>query len=134
MNGWTMPIAVLIGSISSIITILLWQHGTYKKMAIEQNYNIQRFKLGKRYKLKEQELPKKQSKNLLEQLGKLDRNTISKALEFLTPGEEIPEEEDDIVSILKNVVAKNPEMVSEFLKGLSKGSTDKTSGSGSIFE
>ena len=119
--SYELALATLIGSFSSIITILLWQRGTWKKMSLEHAYNIQRFKLGKKYKMKEAELPKKGNKSLLEQLSKLDKGTISKALEFLAPDEDVGAEDDDLGGILKNVVANNPDMVNQFLQGLSSG-------------
>ena len=122
--GYEIVAATAIGSICSIISILLWQRGTWIKMKLEHQYNIKRFRLGKTYKLKEMDMPKKQSKNLLDQLSKLDKNTISRALEFLAPGEEYDTEEPEgLEGLLKNIVANNPDMVSQFLEGLGNAKT-----------
>jgi len=123
--GYEIVAATLVGSICSIITILLWQRGTWKKMELEHNYNIKRFKLGKKYKLQEQELPKQNQKSLLDQLKSLDIDKVQAALKFLGSDEE-PENEGDLSNILKDLVASNPELVNQFLKGLSDGSKKKT--------
>ena len=123
--GYEIALATLIGSISSIITILLWQRGTWKKMDLQHKYDIKRYKLGKQYKLKESQLPKKQQKGLMDQLLKLDKDTISRALEFLAPGEELDEEPGGIEGILRNVISNNPDAVQEFLAGLGQGMKSK---------
>jgi len=120
---YSIVLATLVGTLGSIFGMLLYQRGVFKKMAIEQNYNIARFKLGKRYKLKEMEMPKKRNKGLIETLGKLDRDKIGGLLDMLSGGEE--DEDTGLVDALQDIVANNPDIVNKFLSGFAQGKQER---------
>lgn len=116
--GYEIVIATAVGGVFSVITILLLNHNWFKRKEMEYRYNINRFKLGKRYKMKEQELPKKSEKSIVEQLKGIDPATVKSVMGMLQSGEEegTEEEEDQIGQLLANPAVKN------LLKQITSGS------------
>jgi len=112
MNGELIAVSFISG-VFMIISILLINHNWFKRKEMEHNYNIKRFKLGKKYKLKEQQLPQKTQKGLIESLKGVDSKTISAILDALQ-GEEI-EDTDDISSLLQSPIVQN------IIKGIGQG-------------
>jgi len=118
LMGYEIVLATFIGGIFSILSMLMWQHGTFKKMELQHKYNIRRFKLGQHYKLKAQELPKEvKDTSWMDIIKKLDKDAISNLLDLLP---EEPEEESDILGVLADFAKNNPEIVNSFLSGLGK--------------
>jgi hypothetical protein len=119
MSDYSIAVASLIGGIFSVLGLLLYQHGVYKKLSIEHDYNIKRFKLGKRYKLKERELPKAQNKGWLDIAKNLNPNQISQLLDFLPDNPGLTEESEGFEGILSDLIQNNPELVKGFIDGIS---------------
>jgi len=118
---YEMVATAIVGGIFSILSILLWQRGLFKKMELQYRYNIRRYKLGQRYKLKAQELPKEvKSTSWIDVISKLDKDKIAGLLELLP---EEPEEED-LLTTLANFARDNPELVNSFLSGFKKKSEE----------
>jgi len=108
-------LATFIGGVMSIIGVMLLNRNWYKRKEMEYKYNIKRFKLGKRYKLQERDLPKKSEPNWLEIIGKLDKSQIGNLIDM------IPEDVDDEGDILGSIIQyaqNNPELVQNLLGGL----------------
>jgi len=108
-------LATFIGGVMSIIGVMLLNRNWYKRKEMEYKYNIKRFKLGKRYKLQERDLPKKSEPNWLEIIGKLDKSQIGNLVDM------IPEDVDDEGDILGSIIQyaqNNPELVQNLLGGL----------------
>jgi len=120
--GYEIVLATFIGGIFSILSMLMWQHGTFKKMELQHKYNIRRFKLGQHYKLKAQELPKEtKDTSWIDIISKLDKDKIAGLLDMLP---EEPEETEDLLTTLADFAKDNPELVNSFLSGFKKKSEE----------
>jgi len=100
--GYEIVYTALVGGIFSLFGIYLMYNLSSRKMKMEQEYNIKRFKLGKRYKIKELELPAKTSKPSDKMIDQL----IQKYAPRLLGGEE-EEEEDNIENLIGSFVTSD---------------------------
>lgn len=118
----------LISSIFSLIGLITYFNLSTRKMKLESELNLKRFRIGKRYKLKEMEMPQViESKGLKDKAidGIIDRL----AKRYLGPREEGEEEGEEInangiIAGISNYLADHPEqqknlgkVVQQFLGG-----------------
>jgi len=116
-------LAVFIGGIFQLVGLWMWQSGTWKKLRIEQQYKIKRFKLGNKYKLKQSEMPEKQSAGWMDILKKLDKEQISNLVDLIPDDER--ELGDNVLDGIMSFAQNNPEIVQNFLSGLGGGTQQK---------
>lgn len=131
--------------IGQIILMQMWQNGWFKK----ENFKIKKANLMAENKIKmrklERELgltpgiePKEKKgafdtiKDLAPLLKNLNGEQIGALIEKFTGGTE-EEEEGDVESMLMDYAVKNPDVVKEFLAGLTEGKeTTKSEGPGDV--
>jgi hypothetical protein len=92
----------LIGStIATLITLERWNRLRIKYLQVKQDYELRRFKLGKRYKLKENQVPNRPRENLLDSLRGIDLDKIHDLLDAVQ-GNTDTDESDALANIVNN--------------------------------
>lgn len=117
MSEWIFY-STIVGGIFTVIITQLLNRNWFAREQMKHKYNIKRFQLGKKYKLKEAELPSKTQKGILDQLKGIDRNTIGTILDALQGGED-EYSSDDISELLGSPI------VQKILQGVNLGSKEK---------
>jgi len=110
----------LISTVGGLIGLYFINHNWFARKEMEHKYEILRFRLGKKYKLKEAELPKKPQAGITDLLKGIDREKIQDILEMIQGGGDYEEGEEggtDLMSLYKD----NKELINGFLDGIKKG-------------
>ena len=104
--------ASIVGGVFSIIGIVLINNNWFKREKLKQDYAMKRFKTGKKYKLKEMEMPEKTQKGIFDKLKGIDANTIGTILDALQGDNDV--DYDDLGGLLDSPVVQG------LIKGLGK--------------
>lgn len=128
--GYEIVVAAIASGILSIIGILVWQHGNWKKMEMELEHKQKMTKLkGVEYrrnaKYKKQLNPPSVDinppRNLIDLAKGVDYNLVKGVLKAAQLGEEDDEEEDEESDdLVTGFVKNNPELVQGLLDGIMK--------------
>lgn len=123
MSEWIFY-STIVGGIFTIIITQLLNRNWFLREQMKHKYNIMRFKLGKRYKLKEAELPSRTQRGILDQLKGIDRNTIGTILDALQGEEEYGS--DEIQDLLGSPI------VQKIIEGYAQGQQKKPEDQGFV--
>ena len=110
-------IVSLISTLGGLIGLYLVNQNWFKRKEMEHKYAILRFKLGKKYKIKEAEMPDKSARGLGDLVKGLDRNKIEGILDMLQGGDEYEgEDRGDLMQLYE----ENKDLVNGFIDGIRK--------------
>lgn len=97
----TFVFEALITTIGSIAAIMLLNHNWFKRKEMEYQYSIKKYRMGHKYKLKQQELPETPQPGLMDQLRNMDPKKLLQLANSLTgESEEYDEEPSDPIERL----------------------------------
>ena len=110
----------LISTLGGLFGLYLINQNWFKRKEMEFKYSMARFKLGKKYKLKEAELPDKSKAGLGDLIKGIDRNKIEDILDMIQGGDEYESEDrGDLMQLYED----NKDLVNGFIDGIKKKST-----------
>jgi hypothetical protein len=124
MNDLTLIAVSFISGILGLIGIQLLQHNWYRREALKFKFDVKRAKLRKNaFPIKKTSTPSSPS-DWLEQLKKINPETLHELIDTFTGGEEIGEG-DELTKIITDVAKNNPELVQKFIGNLGKNKEEE---------
>lgn len=110
-------IVSLISTLGGLAGLFLINQNWFKRKEMEFKYSMARFKAGKKFKLKEAEMPDKSAHGLGDLVKGLDRGKIEGILDMLQGGDDYEgEDRGDLMQLYE----ENKDLVNSFIDGIRK--------------